>query len=97
MGTYILQEYESTKDWILDPTEHTVVIDNIGNVMIDGKDYTDSTYQVADHPRVHGNLSFYKRGLSEEKESVNKTKFQLSGRSDYGTDVILYAESDNRK
>lgn len=95
MGTYILQEYESTKDWILDPTEHTVVIDNTGNVMIDGKNYTDSTYQVSDHPRVHGNLSFYKRGLSEEKESVNKTKFQLSGRSDYGTDVILYAESDN--
>lgn len=95
MGTYILQEYESTKDWILDPTEHTVVIDNTGKVTIDGKEYTDGVYQVADHPRVHGNLVFYKRGLSEDKESVNKTKFQLSGCSEYGTDVLLYAESDH--
>ena len=95
MGTYMLQEYESTKDWILDPTEHTVVIDNTGKVTIDGKEYTDGVYQVADHPRVHGNLVFYKRGLSEDKESVNKTKFQLSGCSEYGTDVLLYAESDH--
>lgn len=91
MGEYVLQEYASTDDWLLDATEHKVVIDNTGKVTIDGRDYTDKDITLTDKPRVHGDLKFQKK--NQDDYNITGAQFRLYGTSDYGTDVSMYATS----
>lgn len=90
-GTYILQEYESTDDWLLDPTEHTVIIDKDGRVTIDGDDYSgtedgDAKYlTVADDPRVHTDIVLKKVDSIYTSQAVGGATYMLIGTSDYGT------------
>ena len=93
MGTYILQEYTATNDWLLDTTEHTVVVNNQGRVIIDGTDYTDGTITITNRPRIHGDLTFWKKEYNNEDQNVPGVTFRLSGTSDYGTDVMMYGTS----
>ena len=104
-GSYLLQEYETTDDWLIDTTEHTVKVDGKGILTVDGEDYTntngssDKVYVFQDNPRIHGDLSFSKRSLPNDVErngiAITGAKFRLSGTSDYGNNVTLYATSDN--
>lgn len=82
------KEY-TVKGVLMDKETGKVVLDKGGNQVTAEKTFT------AEKANGSVDLVFYKRGLSEAKENVNKTKFQLSGRSEYGTDVLLYAESDH--
>lgn len=73
MGTYILQEYEASDDWLVDYTEHRVVIDENGVVTIDGEVYTENDELVlTNKPRVHGDLFLQKRreGTSAEEAEL---------------------------
>mgnify|MGYP003371848181 CR=1 FL=1 len=91
-GTYTLQEYDSGEDWILDPTEYTVTIDENGNTSVENGDYSQGVLTVTDEPRVHGDLNFSKKNLVTQK-NIRGAKFLLQGTSDYGTSVTQYATS----
>ncbi|MGI6117212.1 MAG: BspA family leucine-rich repeat surface protein [Bilifractor sp.] len=93
MGEYVLQEYESVPDYLLDTTEHKVIVDNKGKVTIDGTDYTDGVIRLTDQPRVHGDLTFMKKNY--DGYTISGVQFHLYGTSSYGNDVSKYAESDN--
>lgn len=106
-GTYVLQEYKTNDDWLLDTTEHTLVVDGTGRITVDGTDYTndkgssEKRYIFKENPRVHADLSFWKKSLSTDMggthSNINGARFRLSGTSDYGTLVTQYAVSDDGK
>ena len=98
-GTYLLQEYECGDDWLLDATEYTVKIDDYGKttITVNGQVYEGLRLTVKDPPRVHGDLEFLKMALFEvegNRPRIEGVRFKLSGISDYGNDVLLYATSD---
>ena len=95
MGTYVLQEQEVSNDWLLDTTEHTVQITNEGKVLIDNQEYTDRYIMIANHPRVHTDVTFYKTNASNSYIKVKGSQFMLSGTSDYGTTIKNYAVSND--
>ena len=95
MGTYVLQEQEVSNDWLLDTTEHTVQITNEGKVLIDNQEYTDRYVMIANHPRVHTDVTFYKTNASNSYIKVKGSQFMLSGTSDYGTTIKNYAVSND--
>lgn len=96
-GSYILQEYNSTDDYLLDATEHNVVIDKTGKTSIDGIDYSDNAIEIENKPRVHADVSFYKVDSMFTSMKLGGAKYRLSGRSDYGTDVLMTEESSSDK
>ena len=56
------------------------------------------TLDIGNAPRVHGDFSFGKRGLvdgEQEDIALPGVQFKLSGVSDYGSDVLMYATSDS--
>lgn len=102
VGDYILQEYQANDDWLLDSTEHTVFIKEDGTVLIDGKDYSPDvdgnlkSITIKDNPRVHNDITFYKKDLVYTTTVVPGATFMLRGTSDYGTDVFITAISDEK-
>lgn len=94
-GSYVLQEYNGTPDWLEDHTEHTVIIDENASVWIDGVDYTEKEITITNDPRIHADIELLKREAGREQMPVRGASFKLSGTSDYGNDVLLYAESEN--
>ena len=95
MGTYVLQEQEVSNDWLLDTTEHTVQITSEGKVLIDNQEYTGRYVMIANHPRVHTDVTFYKTNASNSYIKVKGSQFMLSGTSDYGTTIKNYAVSND--
>lgn len=93
-GTYVLQEYSATADWLEDHTEHQVVIDGNARVKIDGTDYTDKSITITNKPRIHGDISFLKESLIGNR-TISGALFKLSGTSYYGNDVLMFATSDS--
>lgn len=94
-GTYVLQEYSGTPDWLEDHTEHKVVIDGNAKVTIDGTDYTDKQITIQNSPRIHADIEFLKREDGRPSIPVPGAMFMLSGTSDYGNDILMYAKSEN--
>lgn len=93
-GTYILQEYSGTPDWLEDHTEHKVVIDGNAKVTIDGTDYTDKSLTIENSPRIHADVEFLKREDGRPSIPVSGASFMLSGASDYGNQILMYAKSE---
>lgn len=97
-GTYTILEYETTPDWRLDTTQHTIVIDKSGNLTVDGKAYEEGVYYTwYNAPRIHDDLVFVKkaRAVGNYAETgIPGITFRLSGTSDYGTKIEMYATSD---
>lgn len=98
-GKYTLVEYGYNPDWLMDYTEHTVLIDDMGDVWVDkvlnNKKYTEEEpYVVTNTPRVHTDIQFKKQGKNKGMFVVG-AKFKLTGTSDYGNDIVKYATSDN--
>ena len=94
-GEYILQEYQANSDWLEDHTEHIVKINFDRSVYIDGiqvlKDYN---IIITNTPRAHTDIVVVKKDLVNKYKVLVGTKFKLSGTSDYGNEVLMYAESD---
>ena len=65
-GTYLLQEYQTTSDWLEDHTEHTVLIDEEGKTYIDSVDHTEEPVIITNKPRVHANINILKREKNVE-------------------------------
>jgi len=92
-GTYTLSEYESTPDWQMDYTQHTLQVTATGKLLVDGVDCTNLTWETVDRPRIHGDVSLIKRREGKE-DGIDNTWFQLSGISDYGNDILMNNQVD---
>lgn len=95
LGNYTLQEYKSTKDWLLDATTRNVVITKTEEVFIDGVNYTKNPLTLADKPRIHADVSLSKAELGNGSTKVSGMVFKLSGTSDYGNNIVVFATSNN--
>ena len=96
-GNYILQEYEGNKDWIEDHTEHTVEINMDKKVYVDGNEITkENMLKITNVPRAHTDVTIYKKDLVNKAKPVEGAKFKLSGTSDYGNEILMYAISDSQ-
>ena len=94
-GNYTLQEVEGIPDYLEDHTLHNVVIAGDGTVTLDGKTADEyGIFDIENRPRVHGDLAFRKTDLVTGM-SMHNAEFKLSGTSVYGTDILMYAKSDN--
>lgn len=93
MGTYTLQEADATDDYLLDPTEHTVVIDRQGKTTIDDVDYTNDAITLTNSPRVHTDIKFIKADAVYNTTYLPGAKYRLSGQSAYGDNVLIMSES----
>ena len=94
-GTYILQEYECSEDWVEDHTEHVVQINNDRSVYVDNQLITESNIlKIKNTPRAHTNVVMYKKDLVHKLKFVEGAKFKLEGISDYGTETLMYATSN---
>ena len=69
-GSYILQEYETTKDWLLDTTEHHVLIDSQGRTWVDEQDITDLLVQLSNNPRIYADIPILKRREGDSADDV---------------------------
>ena len=67
-GRYILQEYETTRDWLEDYTEHIVEINGNGRTIIDGVDYTEDPIVIANEPRIYTDIDILKKEKNTEIE-----------------------------
>ena len=95
LGSYTLQEHKSTPDWLLDATTRNVVVTKTGEVLIDGVKYAENPLLLADKPRVHTDISLSKLELGNKTTKVPGMVFKLSGTSDYGNNVVVFATSNN--
>ena len=95
LGSYTLQEHKSTPDWLLDATTRNVVVTKTGEVLVDGVKYTENPLLLADKPRVHTDISLSKVELGNKTTKVPGMVFKLSGTSDYGNNVVVFATSNN--
>ena len=93
MGEYKLTEYNSTSEWIMDYTARTVRIDSFGKVTVDGVP-ADNGITLTNQPRVHSDIVFNKRDIANTNRIVMGARFKLSGVSEYGNNVVMYAESE---
>ena len=94
-GTYTLQESDATEDYLLDPTEHKVVINHDGSATIDDTPVTEAEPKViTNKPRIHADVRFVKiDSISARK--LTGAQYKLSGTSGYGTNVLMTADSDD--
>lgn len=95
LGSYTLQEHKSTPDWLLDATTRNVVVTKTGEVLVDGVNHTENPLLLADKPRVHTDISLSKVELGNKTTKVPGMVFKLSGTSDYGNNVVVFATSNN--
>lgn len=97
-GIYTLQETGFLDDYLEDDTQYTVTIDNAGKAAIDGLTETsDGSFEIENTPRVHGSLYITKKGTQDNSKaliSLTGAVFKLYGTSDYGNEVLMYAESN---
>ena len=95
LGSYTLQEHKSTPDWLLDATIRNVIVTKTGEVLVDGVRYTENPLLLTDKPRVHTDISLSKVELGNKATKVSGMVFKLSGMSDYGNNIVVFATSDH--
>ena len=97
VGEYILQEYSGNKDWIEDHTQHVVVVNMDKSVLVDGNVISKgNVLKITNVPRAHTDVVVYKKDLVNKNKALEGAKFKLSGISDYGNEILMYAESDKK-
>ncbi|MBQ3665122.1 MAG: BspA family leucine-rich repeat surface protein [Lachnospiraceae bacterium] len=94
-GTYVLTEIEGNEDYL--PLESPIIvkIDNNGGITFDGVSVLEGVYfNIEDEQRLHSNISFYKRDIVYPALFITDARFSLTGTSKYGSEVMMYASSD---
>ena len=95
-GTYILTEVEGNDEFLPIETPIVVVIDENGIVSYDGVSEMEGVYHtIGDIPRLYANISFFKRDITVPQLFIEGARFELTGTSDYGHEVTLYAQTDS--
>lgn len=90
-GSYILQEYETTKDWLLDTTEHIVRINSDGTVTINGDNYTNVATRLTNNPRIYSEIFLMKRREGDSADDI-ETK-QMLASAEIG-DKVTYNDKE---
>lgn len=110
-GTYTLQETKGIPDFLEDHSIINIKIDDDGTAKLIEKadngaekvitetgnvkqDAKTMRLTITNKPRVHGDFSFMKRD-SVSGHVITGANFKLSGTSDYGNDILMYASSNN--
>ena len=99
MGSYTLTETAGSDDYLQNIAAAAVVIDQRGTVTVNGQPVPEGVaYKIEDDPRIHADIEFFKRDISNKKLLVGGIPFELKGRSDYGTDVdqVVYSDESGR-
>ena len=97
-GSYILQEIISVDDYQINTHTWHVEIDENGVTWVDGVRVDEIYYLIEDDPRVHGDLLFYKRGVTDfysTEPMIDGVVFKIEGESAYGNNIELTATSRN--
>jgi len=95
-GTYSLTELEGSDEFLPIDTPIVVVIDENGTVSYNGQQVMEGVYYtIGDTPRYHADVSFFKRDMTVPQLFIKGARFELTGTSDYGHEVTLYAQSDD--
>lgn len=107
-GPYQLWEIGGNDDYLADDSMMYVTVEADGSVTVTDKDgfvitsesggsvkAHGSDYQITNEPRIHGDLEFIKMGHQDggEDKALSGALFRLSGLSDYGNTIVLYATS----
>lgn len=112
-GTYTLQETTVTPDFLEYHALINVRIADDGSTQLIKKDASGKETVAAEtgnvrqdsgtkrliitnKPRVHGNFTFMKKD-SVTNRLITGASFKLSGTSDYGNDILMYASSESGK
>ena len=100
-GSYVLSEYESTKDWLLNPAEFTVTVNAESVLSITGQEnsnFLDFTYNngiytltVKDDPRVHGDVTILKRREGDSADDIEVK--QMLANANIG-DTVTYNDKE---
>ena len=97
-GTYTLTETAGNDDYRIAQSTFRVQVDSQGRILFDGVlQSPEESYVIQDEPRAHADVTFYKRSLSAGARLISGAVFELSGRSAYGSDILLYGESKGGK
>ena len=95
-GEYTLYEYEGMDDYQLLTDKMHVVVSGSGSVTIDGKSSDSSGYfLVGNKPRIHTDVQFTKKDIVYKDEYILGATFKLSGTSDYGNKIVMYAKAED--
>ncbi len=96
-GTYSLTELEGSEEFLPIETPIIVVIDENGSVSFDGIPVMEGTYYtIGNVPRLYADINLYKRDITVPQLFIEGARFELTGTSEYGNEVTLYAQSDSR-
>lgn len=94
-GQYYLIESFASNDYIQNKNAIPVEINESGDCIISGT-ISDGYYEIKNTPRKHGDLVFYKIDKNGGKtRRLKGVEFRLSGKSEYGNDVLKTAISDS--
>lgn len=91
-GDYELVETNCDADWQLNTEVYRVCIDDFGNATLDCDVDPNGEYVIPDDVRVHTDFMFIKTD-AQTGNNLDGAKFRLFGTSEYGNDVLMYAES----
>lgn len=93
-GTYELKEVKCSDDWQLDKDIYKVIIDEKGDVIIDGLNKDENgVFLLEDEPRCHADIVFQKTDCVTNS-TIEGVTFKLEGTSDYGNEYTLYCKSN---
>ena len=94
-GHYELIESKGSRDYRRIVEASDVEITSDGKVLINGAELGDGArYVINDPPRIHADIMFNKRDSVNKRKPVAGVKYKLSGRSEYGNNILMYAQSD---
>ena len=94
-GSYTLTETATPDDYFGLTRSISVTVNADGTISYNGETVDKGEYyNITNDPRIHCDVVLAKRDLVTNKY-VSRAKFELSGTSDYGNDVSLYAVSQN--
>lgn len=94
-GSYTLTETSTPADYFGLTRSIRVTVAGDGSIIYDGETKAAGEYYtITNDPRIHCDVIFAKRDLVTNRY-VSGARFELSGTSDYGNDISMYAVSQN--
>ena len=95
-GSYTLTETSGSKDYQKINETINVVINADGSVSYNGNTLgKNARYVISDEPRIHTDIKFTKRDITNKSKRIAGVKFHLYGTSEYNNFVSKTAVSDN--
>ena len=95
-GEYTITETQGIPDYLADYNAISAHVEADGSVTVSDKAKSGDRYLIENTPRVHGDLEFIKlEKYGSTQHSLSGAQFTLYGKSDYGNDIFMTAQSDH--